>query len=95
MRMPGIPSGIPAAPKSNGPEARPLRGRGSLRLHVEPLRGERENGRAAGVDLAGESAIPGHDHSALLVDLVDDAPVAGAQAGVVTRRLDELDPGTD
>ena len=31
----------------------------------------------------------------MLVDLVDDAPVAGVQAGLVTRRLDELDPRTD
>ena len=32
---------------------------------------------------------------ALLVDLVDDAPIAGAQSRIVTGILDELDPRTD
>jgi len=32
---------------------------------------------------------------AVLVDLVDDAAIAGAQTGVVARVLDELDPRPD
>ena len=48
-----------------------------------------------GIDLGREPAIPGHDDAALLVDLVDDAAIAGAQSRVVARSLDELDPGSD
>ena len=48
--------------------------------------------RRVRIDLRGEAAIPGDDDAALLVDLVDDAAIAGTQAGVVPRILDELDP---
>ena len=47
------------------------------------------------IDLGREAAIPGDDDTAVLVDLVDDAAIAGAQAGIVTRSLDELDPRSD
>lgn len=47
------------------------------------------------IDLRRESAIPGDEDAAVLVDLVDDAAIAGTQAGVVARVLDELDPRTD
>ena len=52
-------------------------------------------GVSPGIDLGGEAAIPGHDDAALLVDLVDDAAITGAQARVVMRGLDELDPRPD
>ena len=35
------------------------------------------------------------DDAAVLVDLVDDAAIAGTQARVVARILDELDPRSD
>jgi hypothetical protein len=41
--------------------------------------------RRLGIDLRDESAIPAHDDVSTLVDLVDDATIAGAQAGVVGR----------
>ena len=47
--------------------------------------------RRARIDLGRETTIPGHDHSTVLVDLRDDATVAGAQARVVTRGCDQLD----
>jgi len=47
------------------------------------------------IDLGGEAAIPGDDDAAMLVDLVDDAAIAGTQARVVPRILDELDPRSD
>ena len=47
------------------------------------------------IDLGGEAAIPGDDHAALLVDLVDDAAIASTQAGVIPRILYELDPRSD
>jgi len=47
------------------------------------------------IDLGGEAAIPGDEDAALLVDLVDDAAIAGTQSGVVPRILDELDPRSD
>jgi hypothetical protein len=80
---------------ATGPKRGRFRSRGRSDFRIEPLRGEREDRRADWVDLAGESAIPAHDHAALLVDLVDDAAVAGVQAGGVMRRLDELDPRAD
>ena len=43
------------------------------------LRGERVDRRRARIDLGREAAIPGHDHSTVLVDLRDDATIAGAQ----------------
>ncbi len=57
--------------------------------------GERVNARRAGIDLGREAAIPGHEDVAVLVDLTDDTAIAGAQARVVARRLDELDPRPD
>lgn len=59
------------------------------------LRGERLDRRALGIDRRGEAAIPAHVYVAALVDLVDDTAVSGAQAGVVARSRDELDPGAD
>ena len=47
------------------------------------------------IDLGGEAAIPGDEDVAVLVDLVDDAAIAGAKPGVVPRILDELDPRSD
>ena len=47
------------------------------------------------IDLGGEAAIPGDDDAAVFVDLVDDTAIAGGQAGVVSRILDELDPRSD
>lgn len=47
------------------------------------------------IDLRREPTIPGHDDAAVLVDLVDDAAIAGAETRVVARSLDELDPRAD
>ncbi len=47
------------------------------------------------IDLRSESAIPAHEDVSALVDLVDDAAIARAQARVVARIVDELDPCSD
>ena len=49
-------------------------------------------GCALRIDLGGEPSIPAHEHEPALVDLVDDAAIAGTQTGVVGRSTDELDP---
>jgi hypothetical protein len=59
------------------------------------LRSERMDGRALGIDLRGEPAIPAHEDVPSLVDLVDDTAIAGAQARVVARISHELDPRSD
>jgi hypothetical protein len=59
------------------------------------LRGERSELRALRIDLEREAAIPVDDHVAGLVDLADNAAVAGAEPGVLTQVADELDPCSD
>jgi len=62
---------------------------------VRELRGERPEGRALGIDLVHEASIPVHDDASAIVDLVDDAPVSGAEPGVLAGVADELDPHPD
>ena len=59
------------------------------------LSSERIDRCRARIDLGRETAIPGHDHSTVLVDLRNDATIAGTQAGVVTRGCDQLDSRTN
>ena len=59
------------------------------------LRRQRLDRGALGVDRRSKAAIPGHVHEPSLVDLVDDPAVSGAQARVVARSRDELDPRAD
>ncbi len=75
-------------------EGRAVSERGAY-AEVRRLRSQSVDRRRVRIDLRREAAIPGHDDPSLLVDLVDDATVSRAQARVVKRRLDELDPRPD
>jgi len=68
------------------------RGQRGRREAVRELRGERPEGRALGIDLVHETAIPVHDDVSAIVDLVDDPAIPGAESGVLAGVADKLDP---
>ena len=59
------------------------------------LRGEQAELRDLGVDLAGEPAIPGDDHEAVVVDMLDHPAIACTEARLVPGVVDQLDPHPD